>query len=222
MQPALVPLLQASGFTGVIAGRLAAAAIRPARPAVELAGRVRHHARTDARPKFPTWRPIRGCSRPGALAWPTTGLQGRASSGRETRPIRSIIFARFPWSSLRRWPKSRACSLSACKRTPGLEQLAALDGRFTAVDLGSTLDTEAGAFMDTAAVMCNLDLVDHLRHGGRASGRRTGRAGLARHCRRRPSGAGCRIAATALGIRRCGCFGSRDRAIGQRLRGNED
>jgi tetratricopeptide (TPR) repeat protein len=41
----------------------------------------------------------------------------------------------------------------------GTEQLRALAGRFSVFDLGAELDQKSGAFMDTAAVMKNLDLV---------------------------------------------------------------
>ena len=41
----------------------------------------------------------------------------------------------------------------------GTEQLANLDGAFPVVDLGPDLDTVGGSFMDTAAVVQNLDLV---------------------------------------------------------------
>jgi hypothetical protein len=50
-------------------------------------------------------------------------------------------------------------TLISLQKHGGLEQLADVDDRFTAIELGSTLDNEAGAFMDTAAVMRNLDLV---------------------------------------------------------------
>ncbi len=42
---------------------------------------------------------------------------------------------------------------------PGSEQLQAVADRFPIVDLGGALDESAGAFLDTAAVMANLDLV---------------------------------------------------------------
>lgn len=41
----------------------------------------------------------------------------------------------------------------------GAEQLAQVQGRFPIIDLGSRLDETAGAFMDTAAVMKQLDLI---------------------------------------------------------------
>jgi Flp pilus assembly protein TadD len=42
---------------------------------------------------------------------------------------------------------------------PGSEDIGALAGRFSVVDLADRLDESAGAFLDTAAVMMNLDLV---------------------------------------------------------------
>jgi hypothetical protein len=64
-------------------------------------------------------------------------------------------------------PLAAFAPLAACpnvklfrlQKGPGREQLAALAGRFEIVDLGSSLDEEGGAFVDTAAVMMNLDLV---------------------------------------------------------------
>src|SRR5207244_5759964 len=41
----------------------------------------------------------------------------------------------------------------------GSEQLHAVVGRWAVTDLGSQLDVAGGAFLDTAAVMKNLDLV---------------------------------------------------------------
>ncbi|HYV36008.1 MAG TPA: tetratricopeptide repeat-containing glycosyltransferase family protein [Gemmataceae bacterium] len=49
--------------------------------------------------------------------------------------------------------------LVSLQKGPGTDQLASLAGRCAVRDLGGTLDERAGAFMDTAAVMMNLDLV---------------------------------------------------------------
>ena len=49
--------------------------------------------------------------------------------------------------------------LISLQKHEGIEQLAAFEGRFTIANFAGTLDAEAGAFMDTAAIMCNLDLV---------------------------------------------------------------
>ena len=49
--------------------------------------------------------------------------------------------------------------LISLQREPGQEQLAAVASSWPLVDLGPEIDTTAGAFMDTAAIMKNLDLV---------------------------------------------------------------
>ncbi|HYV39537.1 MAG TPA: tetratricopeptide repeat-containing glycosyltransferase family protein [Gemmataceae bacterium] len=49
--------------------------------------------------------------------------------------------------------------LISLQKGPGTEQLADLGGAFEVMDLGARLDEKAGAFMDTAAIMKNLDLV---------------------------------------------------------------
>lgn len=49
--------------------------------------------------------------------------------------------------------------LLSLQKGPGSEQLAQLAGRFAVTDLGSTMDHSTGAFLDTAAVIKNLDLV---------------------------------------------------------------
>jgi len=57
---------------------------------------------------------------------------------------------------LARLPRVRLVSL---QKGPAMEQLAQVRGHFEITDLGERLDQTAGAFMDTAAVMANLDLV---------------------------------------------------------------
>jgi tetratricopeptide (TPR) repeat protein len=49
--------------------------------------------------------------------------------------------------------------LLSLQKGEGTEQLAGIAGRFTVTDLSPRLDVHTGAFMDTAAVMKNLDLV---------------------------------------------------------------
>ena len=53
----------------------------------------------------------------------------------------------------------RGVALISLQKGPGVEQLASIADRFTVLDLGDRLDERHGAFMDTAAVMRNLDLV---------------------------------------------------------------
>jgi hypothetical protein len=49
--------------------------------------------------------------------------------------------------------------LFSLQKGPGAEQIGKVADRFAIMDLGRTLDEATGAFMDTAAIMKNLDLV---------------------------------------------------------------
>ncbi|HUY33552.1 MAG TPA: tetratricopeptide repeat protein [Pirellulales bacterium] len=67
---------------------------------------------------------------------------------------RSVPLAAFaPLASL------SSVRLISLQKGDGSEQLAGVAGRFDVLDLGGRLDEVGGAFMDTAAVMKNLDLV---------------------------------------------------------------
>jgi tetratricopeptide (TPR) repeat protein len=68
--------------------------------------------------------------------------------------MRSIPLKQF--AALARFPGVRLFSL---QKGQGSEQLQAVAEQFYVVDLGCRLDETTGAFMDTAAVMQNLDLV---------------------------------------------------------------
>ncbi|MEX2112666.1 MAG: tetratricopeptide repeat protein, partial [Pirellulales bacterium] len=82
-----------------------------------------------------------------AIAW-----QGNPAYEDDAR--RSVPLAAFaPLADL---PDVRLFSL---QKQHGLEQLAALAGRLRIVDLGPRLDEGGDAFVDTAAVMKNMDLV---------------------------------------------------------------
>ncbi len=50
-------------------------------------------------------------------------------------------------------------TLISLQKGEGAEQVAQLDGRFPIVDLGDRIDRDTGAFLDTAAILENLDLV---------------------------------------------------------------
>jgi tetratricopeptide (TPR) repeat protein len=67
---------------------------------------------------------------------------------------RAIPLARF--EPLARLPGVRLVNL---QKVDGLDQLEALDGRFPVTVLGDHIDEDAGPFMDTAAIIRNLDLV---------------------------------------------------------------
>ena len=63
-----------------------------------------------------------------------------------------------PLSQFERLARVKGVKLISLQKGPGTEQLAGIADRFPVLDLGDRLD-EAGAFVDTAAVMKNLDLV---------------------------------------------------------------
>jgi tetratricopeptide (TPR) repeat protein len=68
--------------------------------------------------------------------------------------LRSVPLAQF--EVLARVPGVQLLSL---QKGPGTEQLAKVADRFRVVDLGSRVDEQTGPFLDTAAVIRNLDLV---------------------------------------------------------------
>ncbi|MEX0979056.1 MAG: tetratricopeptide repeat-containing glycosyltransferase family protein, partial [Pirellulales bacterium] len=82
---------------------------------------------------------------------------GIAWQGRPTYALdafRSIPLAEF--APLAECPRVR---LFALQKGHGREQLESLDGKLPIVDLAASLDLGSDAFVDTAAVMMNLDLV---------------------------------------------------------------
>jgi Tfp pilus assembly protein PilF len=78
--------------------------------------------------------------------------QGRTSY-REDR-FRSVALSQF--APLAQVSGVRLFSL---QKGPGSEQISAVRGLFHVVDLGSAADERSGPFMDTAAIMKNLDLI---------------------------------------------------------------
>lgn len=66
-------------------------------------------------------------------------------------------FRSFPLAQLETLARVPGVRLVSLQCGPGIEQMA--DVPFPVVDLGDGLDQRAGAFMDTAAVIMNLDLV---------------------------------------------------------------
>jgi hypothetical protein len=82
------------------------------------------------------------------------GIAWSGNPHHEKNLDRSIPVMQF--ASIARLPGVRLFSL---QKGSGSEQLPQLSGQFPVVDLGPQLDLGAGAFMDTAAVMMNLDLI---------------------------------------------------------------
>ena len=154
---ALVPLLQQSGFRGLVAegtpagdfdvhiplmsllGVLGTAleSIPGGVPYISAEGRLVEHWRSELRA--------------------TDNFKiGIVWQGNPNYPIdryRSIPLARFA-------PLAQdGVELISLQNGFGREQLAGIEGQFAVRDLGEGIDTEHGPFMDTAAIIKNLDLV---------------------------------------------------------------
>jgi tetratricopeptide (TPR) repeat protein len=82
------------------------------------------------------------------------GIAWQGSRHHPEDRFRSLPLAQF--EPVARLPGVRLVSLQVGE---GSEQVGEMAGRFEVLDLSATLDRTAGAFMDTAAVMKNLDLV---------------------------------------------------------------
>jgi tetratricopeptide (TPR) repeat protein len=96
-----------------------------------------------------TWR-----QRLAAYAGRKVGIAWRGSPKHPADRMRSIALSQFaPLASV---PDVRLFSL---QKGPGHEELAPLAGKLNIVDLGSQLDEKTGAFVETGAVLKNLDLL---------------------------------------------------------------
>ncbi len=82
------------------------------------------------------------------------GIAWKGSSANRADHWRSIPLAQFEPLA-----KKPGVELVSLQKGPGSEQVREVAGRFAVRDLGDRLDAEAGPFMDTAAIMKNLDLV---------------------------------------------------------------
>ena len=82
------------------------------------------------------------------------GIAWQGNPGMDTDRFRS-----FPLTTFEPLAKISGVKLISLQRGVGTEQLAGLGGRMEIHTLGDDVDTASGPFMDTAAVMKNLDLV---------------------------------------------------------------
>jgi hypothetical protein len=82
------------------------------------------------------------------------GIAWHGSPSHAANHFRSVPLAQFAALA-----NIDGVQLISLQKGPGSEQLAALGGKFSVLDLGDRLDGTAGPFMDTAAIMKNLDLV---------------------------------------------------------------
>ncbi len=82
------------------------------------------------------------------------GIAWRGNPKNPMDPDRS-----FPLAMLEPLARVDGVRLISLQKGPGSEEVAALGGRFPVVELGEDFDRGPAAFLDTAAVMKNLDLV---------------------------------------------------------------
>jgi tetratricopeptide (TPR) repeat protein len=68
-------------------------------------------------------------------------------------------FRSFPLAYFEPIARVEGIRLYSLQKGPGTEQLRTFGGRFPVTDLGTSLDQNTGAFVETAAVLKNLDLV---------------------------------------------------------------
>ena len=145
-------------------------------------------------------------SAPSQSASPGKGIGATQSTG-------GVRFPSLHFAHLARLPGVRLISL---QMGDGTEQLAELAGRFPVAELsqGNDGDEPRGDFLDTAAVISQVDLVvapesavAHIWPGAWV-------AGSGFPCRPSAIGAGCWNARIALGIRPCGCSDRRSPATG--------
>ena len=158
VQPALLPLLAESGFKGLVSRNDPLPRCDVHMPLLSLPGLFGTDLATipadvpyfKASPdRIARWRNelARYDNFKIGIAW-----QGQPKF-RDDR-LRSIPFEQFaPLSQI------DGVRLFSLQKGTGSEQLSALDGQFPVIDLGTSLDNDGGAFLDTAAVMQSLDLV---------------------------------------------------------------
>jgi hypothetical protein len=157
VQPSLLPLLAQSGFAGVVAkgATLPHVDLRigllslPGVMGTTLVNIPADVPYLSADPGLVEhWR--------GVLADTNrfkVGIAWQGSTTNESDRLRSIPLAHFA-------PLDQAnVELVSLQKGFGSEQLAAVAGEFRVRDFGDALDGQRGAFMDTAAIMKNLDLV---------------------------------------------------------------
>jgi len=72
---------------------------------------------------------------------------------------RGDLFRSIPLALFEPLAKVSGARLVSLQRGAGMEQIVELGGKFSVVDLGERVDRDAGAFVDTAAIIKNLDLV---------------------------------------------------------------
>jgi tetratricopeptide (TPR) repeat protein len=157
VQTPLVPLLRASGFGNVVGRDEASGHYDAYIPLLSLAGVF--ETRLDTVPaKIPylsanqelvaRWREALGTDRRFRV-----GIAWQGSPTYRGDRFRSIPLAHFAPLA------QEGVELVSLQKGPGVDQLAGIEGQFAVRDFGDQLDGQQGPFMDTAAIMMNLDLV---------------------------------------------------------------
>ncbi len=156
--PALAPLLRASGFTGIIPGGSPLPRFDLEIPLLSLPmvmGTTLENVPAEvpylaADPRLiKHWRgPLR------KLPGLKVGINWQGNRDYAYDHFRSI-----PLIELAPLAEVANVTLISLQKGPGTEQLAEVVSRFDPITLGDAFDTTTGPFMDTAAVISNLDLV---------------------------------------------------------------
>jgi tetratricopeptide (TPR) repeat protein len=158
VQPALVPLLTASGYQNLLAGGSPLPTFDVHASLMSMPGLLATTVDTvpanvpylSTDPELVArWRE-RLAETPGFKI----GIVWQGNPAYTFDRFRSIPLAEF--SPLAVVPGVELLSL---QKNAGIEQIAALERRFRVCDLGSTLDLTVGPFLEMAAVMANLDLL---------------------------------------------------------------
>ena len=157
VQPPLVPLLEQSGFQGLLPRGAPLPDCDVHAPLMSLPGLFGTtlenipggvpYLSVDAR-RVEYWRDVLRVTDDFQV-----GIAWQGNRGYVADRQRSIPLARFAPLA------QRGVELIRLQKGVGSEQLAGIAGTFHVRDLGDSVDAGPGAFLDTAAIMMNLDLV---------------------------------------------------------------
>ena len=158
-QPRLLPLLKCSGVERLIAEGSKTPPFDVCAPLLALPG-LMHTTLAD----MPCDVPYLQADEPLVESWRQrlSRFEGVFKVGINWQGNRAYVYDRFrsiPLAEFAPLASVAGVSLVSLQKGEGSEQLAALADQWTIHDLGPQLDESNGAFMDTAAVMKNLDLV---------------------------------------------------------------
>jgi hypothetical protein len=157
VQPSLLPLLTQSGFQGLVGKGTPLGDFDVHVPLLSLPGIFETSLET-----IPGGVPYLSADPQGVEHWQhvlrdtagfRVGVAWQGNPNYKGDRLRSIPLSHF------RVLAQDGVELISLQKGFGSEQMAEIAGKFKVRDLGGSVDTEHGAFMDTAAIMKNLDLV---------------------------------------------------------------